>query len=88
MLNITAKKAKEKANRRLVRNNVALGSNRRKTSEKPQNDAADKTGCNSEISGQFGKQCYVVQTTAGGSTRQHPELGQSHRARMCSRCST
>ena len=35
---------------------------------------------------QFGKQWNVVQTTAGGTnttpTRQHPELGQTHRARM------
>ena len=35
---------------------------------------------------QFGSQWYAVQTTAGGSdarpTRQHPELGQDHRAHM------
>ena len=35
---------------------------------------------------EFGNQWYIVRTTAGGSntipTRQHPELGQAHRARV------
>ena len=35
---------------------------------------------------QFGNQLYIVQTTVGGSNttlmRQHPELGQAHRARV------
>ena len=49
------------------------------TSKNPQHDATAKTGA-------IWNPWNVVQTTVGGSTttptRQHPELGQAHRARM------
>ena len=62
-----------------VRSDGQLEWNRTWTTENPQHDATTKTGI-------FWKQWYIIQTTSGESntmpTRQHPELGQAHCARM------